>query len=147
MLFSRSASHFYMLLQISWWHNQAFLDGWLKLFKREFCNHCYTNSSQEGKRLISMTSIPLNFIWWKRLQTMLWHHNAGVNSHRRWKQTRFRVCFHLWCELTSTMKVTEWQVSWNSWSGQRKVIGKTFGIDFHWKHKLQCMSLFFMGII
>ena len=27
---------------------------------------------------------------------------------------RFRVCFHLWCELTSTMNVTEWQVSWNS---------------------------------
>ena len=23
-----------------------------------------------------------------------------VNSHQRWKQTRFRVCFHLWCELT-----------------------------------------------
>ena len=37
-----------------------------------------------------------------------------VNSHQRWKQTRFRVCFHLWCELTSTMNVTEWQVSWNS---------------------------------
>ena len=36
----------------------------------------------------------------KRLQTMLWHHNARVNSHQRWKQTRFRVCFHLWCELT-----------------------------------------------
>ena len=36
----------------------------------------------------------------KRLQTMLWHHNVRVNSHQRWKQTRFRVCFHLWCELT-----------------------------------------------
>ena len=45
---------------------------------------------------------------------MLWHHNARVNSHQRWKQTRNRVCFHLWCELTSTMNVTEWQVSWNS---------------------------------
>ena len=43
-----------------------------------------------------------------------WHHNARVNSHQRWKQTRFRVCFHLWCELTATMNVTEWQVSWNS---------------------------------
>ena len=52
----------------------------------------------------------------KRLQTMLWHHNARVNSHQRWKQTRFRVCFHVWCELTSTMNVTEWQVSWNSCS-------------------------------
>ena len=49
-----------------------------------------------------------------RLQTMLWHHNARVNSHQRWKQTRFCVCFHLWCELTSTMNVTEWQASWNS---------------------------------
>ena len=39
----------------------------------------------------------------KRLQTMLWHHYARVNSHQRWKQTRFRICFHLWCELTSTM--------------------------------------------
>ena len=47
----------------------------------------------------------------KRLQTMLWHHNARVNSHQRWKQTRFRVCFHLWCELTSTMNVTKWKVS------------------------------------
>ena len=46
---------------------------------------------------------------------MLWHHYARVNSHQRWKQTRFRVCFHLWCELTSTMSVTEWQVSWNSY--------------------------------
>ena len=51
----------------------------------------------------------------KRLQMMLWHHNARVNSHQRWKHMRFRVCFHLWCELTSTMNVTEWQVSWNSW--------------------------------
>ena len=50
----------------------------------------------------------------KKLQTMLWHHNARVNSHQRWKQTRFRVCFHLWCEFTSTMSVTEWQGSWNS---------------------------------
>ena len=49
----------------------------------------------------------------KRLQTMLWHHNARVNSPQRWKQRRFRVCFHLWCELTSTMIVTEWHVSWN----------------------------------
>ena len=51
----------------------------------------------------------------KRLQMMLSHHKTTVNSHQRWKQTRFRVCFHLWCELTSTIDVTEWQVSWNSW--------------------------------
>ena len=50
----------------------------------------------------------------KRLQMMLWQHNARVNSHQRWKQTRLRVCFHLWCELTTTMNVTEWQLSWNS---------------------------------
>ena len=60
--------------------------------------------------------IPLHFISWKkRLQMMLWHHNARVNSHQRWKQTRFCICFHLCCELTNTMNVTEWQVSWNSW--------------------------------
>ena len=35
---------------------------------------------------------------------MLWHHNTRVNSHQRWKQTQFCVCFHLWCELTSTMR-------------------------------------------
>ena len=51
----------------------------------------------------------------KRFQTMQWHHNAWVNSHQRWKQTRFRVCFHLWCELTSTMNATELQVSRTSW--------------------------------
>ena len=51
----------------------------------------------------------------KRLQMVLWHHYARVNSHQRWKQTRFRVCFHLWCELTITMNVTEWQISYNSW--------------------------------
>ena len=45
---------------------------------------------------------------------MLWHHNARVNSHQRWKQKQFHVCFHLWCELTSTMSVKEWQVSWYS---------------------------------
>ena len=37
-------------------------------------------------------------------ETMLWCYNAIVNSHQRWKQTRNRVCFHLWCELTSTMR-------------------------------------------
>ena len=46
---------------------------------------------------------------------MLWHHNTRVNSHQRWKQTRFRICFHLWCKLTNTTNVTEWQVSWNSY--------------------------------
>ena len=50
----------------------------------------------------------------QRLQTMLWDHSAWINSRQRWKQTRFRVCFHLWCELTTTMNVTGRQVSWNS---------------------------------
>ena len=45
---------------------------------------------------------------------MLWHHYARVNSHQRWKQMRFCVCFHLWCELTITMNETEWQVPRNS---------------------------------
>ena len=38
---------------------------------------------------------------------MLWCNDAKVNSHQRWKQTRIRVCFHLWCELTSTMSTSE----------------------------------------
>ena len=59
----------------------------------------------------------------KRLQTMLWHHNARVNSHQRWKQMRFRVCFHLWCELTTSMNVTESQVSWNSWFAPMRMCG------------------------
>ena len=60
----------------------------------------------------------------KRLQVMLWHHDARVNSHQRWKQTRFRVCFHLWCELTSTMNVKEWQVSWISREAVEREIGQ-----------------------
>ena len=60
---------------------------------------------------------PLRLFHEKRLQLMLWHHNARVKSHQRWKQMRFCICFHLWCELTSTMNVTEWQ----QWAG-----GKTF---------------------
>ena len=28
------------------------------------------------------------------------HSVTLVNSHQRWKQTRNRGCFHLWCELT-----------------------------------------------
>ena len=61
--------------------------------------------------LILLTWIPWNLSFRyisfheNRLQMMLWHHNARVNSHQRWKQTRFRVCFHLWCELTSAMNM------------------------------------------
>ena len=52
-------------------------------------------------RILMISWIPLNLSFRyilfheKRLQTMLWHCNARVNSHQRWKQTRFRVCFHL----------------------------------------------------
>ena len=49
-----------------------------------------------------------------------------VNSHQRWKQTRFRVCFHLWCELTTTMNITEWQVSWNSWIWETNIVPTVF---------------------
>ena len=58
-----------------------------------------------------------------------------VNSHQRWKQTRFRVCLHLWCELTNTMSaigytaliifwqnslpanIRKWVFSWNERDG------------------------------
>ena len=37
------------------------------------------------------------------------------NTNVSWEQVirRFHVRFHLWCELTSTMHVTEWQ--WKTW--------------------------------
>ena len=78
-------------------------------------------------------SFPYILFHAKRLQTMLWHLNARVNSHQKWKQTRFRVCFHLWCELTSTMNVTEWQVSWNSWLAN------------WWDHSFYQLNFFFKG--
>ena len=43
-----------------------------------------------------------------------------VDLHQRWKQTRNRVCFNLWCELTLALWchsiVTELWVSWSSCS-------------------------------
>ena len=81
----------------------------LKAYVEKFINTTFLSIMNSMKLVI-----PLHLIHEKRLQTMLWHHNARLNSHQRWKQTRFRVCFHLWCELTSTMNVTEWQASWNS---------------------------------
>ena len=78
----------------------------------------------------------------RRLQTMLWQHYARVNSHQSWKQTRFRVCFLLWCELTITMNVTEWQISWNScyvmsWKGRGVNIEKKENHEksLSWKKK------------
>ena len=71
----------------------------------------------------------------KRLQTMLWHHYARVNSHQRWKQTLFCVCYHLRCELTIAMNVTEWQVSWNSWKSffGRKILDFEIFAPPSWK--------------
>ena len=71
---------------------------------------CKTTHIMNSMKLV----ILLYFISWKKTPMMLWHHNAKVNSHQRWKPTRNRVCFHLWCELTCTMDVTEWQATWNS---------------------------------
>ena len=59
------------------------------------CPHTYVHKHRAMKSMKLV--ILLHFISWKkkRLQTMLWHHNARVNSHQRWKQMRFRICFHL----------------------------------------------------
>ena len=51
-----------------------------------------------------------------------------VNSHQRWKQMWNWICFHLWCKLTSTINVTEWQVSWNSWTSRGKFSYPQFNI-------------------
>ena len=79
---------------------------------------------------------------------MLWHYNGRVNSHQRWKQTRFRVCFHLWCELTSIMNVTEWQVSWNSckplwWQAAKRLSASPHPCQFH---QLQLLTSSFSGM-
>ena len=67
----------------------------------------------------------LNFQKWFRHEFHETCHSVTfivlVNSHQRWKKTRNRVCFHLWCELTTTMNITEWQVSWNSWKLQSQL--------------------------
>ena len=80
-----------------------------------------------------------------------------VNSHQRWKQTRNRVCFHLWCELTLALwchsiiwsllfheiNVTEWQVSWNSW--YLGYFGRHLS-NIHWHHILPLsLSLNYWG--
>ena len=85
---------------------------------RHFCGTNVQRSRQINRKHFAWNpwnfSFRYIFFHEKILKTMLWHYNARVNSHQRWKQTRFRVWFHLWCELTSTMNVTEWQVSGNS---------------------------------
>ena len=49
-----------------------------------------------------------------------------VNSHQRWKQTRNRVCFHLWCELTVALWCHSivWSLfSWNKMLWNIKFLG------------------------
>ena len=77
---------------------------------------------------------------------MLWHLNARVNSHQRWKQTRFRVCFHLWCELTNTMNVTEWRMSWNSWMGWVPVLIDSTAPTSALAPPQPCHIMFLMGV-
>ena len=79
---------------------------------------------------------PSSFISWKTHFVMLagngLHHSLYWSIHTKDEsksdQTRNRVCFHLWCELTLVLwchsivwglfswkkKLMEWEVSWNS---------------------------------
>ena len=68
---------------------------------------------------------------------MLWHHNARVNSHQRWKQTRFRVCFHLWCE---------WPVQW-MWRDDKfnGIHAKGSGRNWAWLRVNHCPVHFHCG--
>ena len=75
--------------------------------------------------------IPLHFISWKKTR------NDAVTPQR------FRICFHLWCELTSTINVTELGVSWNSWYTHFNCINTIssdwkFALHWHfWEHQMQ----------
>ena len=100
-------------------NNRIFFDVYLVMYCLTFfsihdCFHRAIFCTHEFHEFCH--SVTLYFLKKKGLQMMLWHHNTRINSHQRWKQMRFRICFHLWCEMTITMNVTEWQVSWNSWS-------------------------------
>ena len=53
--------------------------------------------------------ISLQRICW--LQWFLSGRETIARENSKWI---WQFCFHLWCELTSTMNVTDWQVSWNS---------------------------------
>ena len=77
--------------------------SWHFVWRKSWCRYFYKDS---------MNSMKFRFILFLKntLQTILWRHNAKVNSHQRWKQTRIRVCFHLWCELTRTMNMMELQL-------------------------------------
>ena len=84
-----------------WWQFIAALECLMHKGKPSSQNLWTTNWATPIKNSMKLV-ISLILFHDKILQTMLWHHNARVNSHQRWKQKRFRVCFHLWCELTST---------------------------------------------
>ena len=57
-----------------------------------------------------------------------------VNSHQRWKQTRNRVCFHLWCELTLALWCHSIVCSLFSWNKMYRN-DKFHGIDDLMKYK------------
>ena len=75
-------------------------NGIINSFFKEYLLYNMTQSAFSNIMNSMKLFISLHFFKKKRLQTMLWHHNVRVNAHQRWKQTRNRVCFHLWCELT-----------------------------------------------
>ena len=66
-----------------------------------------------------------------------------VNSHQRWKQTRYCVCFHLWCELTLALwchSIIWSRFSWNKISRNHKfhgihVLHPTFHLKIEVFHK------------
>ena len=67
--------------------------------------------------------IPLHFISWKKDSKRCCDTTIPESIHTKDEsKLRFSVCFHLWCELTTTISVTEWQVSWNSCTTQYSVI-------------------------
>ena len=108
-------SYLFKYLQRHTYYMVYFLVFLLFSIKNFFTERMFTISTANNYSVLlrNISWIPWNLsghyilLHEKRLQTMPWHHKAKVNSHQRWKQTRFRVCFHLWCELTSTMNVTE----------------------------------------
>ena len=58
-----------------------------------------------------------------------------VNSHQRWKQTRNRVYFHLWCELTPALWCHSTVREFCSWNKMQRN-DKFHGIHVQWKEKL-----------
>ena len=111
-VFVTRISHHYYKIFISCCVTESINHDWRRTKKS---GHWHDPGCHRCTKRWNMKSMKLVILHEKRLQTMLWHQNSRVNSHQRWKQTRFLICFHLWCELTTTLTVTEWQVSSNSW--------------------------------